>query len=231
MNRSSTADNGGFSLVELVVAMTVTLTVLAITTKMLGRTWGVRNRENQRTEAIADVQRALNGMTREIANSGFGMTTNGIVPLDSNATSIRIRANLDAFDGVANSSDRIAGAGEDVKFTMDIDANENYLVRYDPNNPVANKQITVLANRIDSISILYYGEKVSYNVNTGTCGVTITTPGISEIADKSQATYIIIVVCVRLPQIGTPGGEGYQPATSVKLASDVELRNQNPGSF
>ena len=73
----------GFSLIELVIAMTITLTVMGIATTLIARSLKVRARENRRTDALADAQRGLNLMTREISNAGFRMKTNGIVWQDS----------------------------------------------------------------------------------------------------------------------------------------------------
>src|SRR4051794_32768505 len=73
----------GFSLLELVLAMTVTLVVMGMASALLAGSFNIRARENQKSEAIADVQRALNVITREVANSGFGLTNNGIVAADS----------------------------------------------------------------------------------------------------------------------------------------------------
>src|SRR6186997_129533 len=94
----------GFSLIELLIAMSITLTVMGLATGFLASSFNVRARENQTTDALADAQRALNIMTREIANTGFGMANNGIVAADSNDTAIRVRANLNAFDGQTSSN-------------------------------------------------------------------------------------------------------------------------------
>ena len=98
-NRIHERPDRGFSLIELLIAMTITLTVLGLTGGLLASSFNVRARENQKTDALADAQRALNIMTREIANTGFGLANNGIVAADSNETAIRVRANLNAFDG------------------------------------------------------------------------------------------------------------------------------------
>src|ERR1044072_3411365 len=96
--------DAGFSLIELVLAMTITLTLLGLTVGLLASSFNVRARENQKTDALADAQRALNIMTREIANTGFGLANNGIVAADSSESTIRVRANLNAFDGQTTSN-------------------------------------------------------------------------------------------------------------------------------
>src|SRR5690349_24084604 len=94
----------GFSLIELILAMTIALALLGVTTGLLASSFSVRARENQKTDALADTQRALNIMTREIANAGFGLANNGIVAADSTDTQIRVRANLSALDGRTTSN-------------------------------------------------------------------------------------------------------------------------------
>ena len=103
MSKESAKRQGGFSLVELIIAMTITLVVLGIATTLLAQTFRVRTRAHDNVDALADAQRALNIMSREIAQAGFNLTDNGLVAADSvtdgngNST-IRIRANLNKFD-------------------------------------------------------------------------------------------------------------------------------------
>lgn len=207
----------GFSLIELLIAMTTALTLLGLTGSFLASSFNVRARENQKTDALADTQRALNIMTREIANTGFGLSNNGIVAADSNDTAIRVRANLNAFDGQA-SSNSISDRNEDVKYSLYTAGGDSYIVRLDIGT---QNQTTVLANRVDSLKIRYYPSKVNYTLS-GNCDITTTTP---EVTSKSDTTYIVISVCVELTARGAPGSPGYQPASRVQLVSDVYLRN------
>ncbi len=207
----------GFSLIELLIAMTTTLTLLGLTGGFLASSFNVRARENQKTDALADTQRALNIMTREIANTGFGLANNGIVAADSNETAIRVRANLNAFDG-QTSSNSISDRNEDVKYSLYTAGGDSYIVRLDIGT---QNQTTVLANRVDSLKIRYYPAKVNYTLS-GNCDITTTTP---EVTSKSDTTYIVISVCVELTARGAPGSPGYQPASRVQLVSDVYLRN------
>src|SRR4029450_13815636 len=97
-NPNTAKNMAGFSLVELLIAMTATLLMLGIATTALTSGYRIRDREESVTDAAADAQRALNIMSREIANAGFNLSTNGIVPGDSNSTSIRVRSNLNKYD-------------------------------------------------------------------------------------------------------------------------------------
>ena len=207
----------GFSLIELLIAMTLTLTILGVTSGLLAASFNVRARENQKTDALADAQRALNIMSREIANTGFGLANNGIVAADSNQTAIRVRANLNAFDS-QTTSNSISDRNEDVKYSLYTAGGDSYIVRLDIGT---QNQTTVLANRVDSLKIRYYPAKVNYTL-TSNCDIATASP---EVALKSDTKYIVMSVCVELTARGTPGSPGYQPASRVQLVSDVYLRN------
>lgn len=215
--------DAGFSLIELMIAMTITLTILGLTSAMLASSFNVRARENQKTDALADAQRALNIMTREIANTGFGMANNGIVAADSNLTAIRVRANLNAFDGYT-SSNSISDRNEDVKYSLYTAGTDSYIVRLDIGT---QNQTTVLANRVDSLKIRYYPAKIDYTL-TNDCDILTAS---SEVTQKSDTKYIVISVCVQLTARGRPGSPGFQPASRVQLVSDVYLRNADIANY
>ena len=94
--------------------MTITLAVMAAASTLLATSLRTRTRENQRSNALAAAQRALNIMSREIGNAGYGLTDNGIVVADSDDDSIRVRANLD------NGPD-LNQTNEDVRFVHQDD--------------------------------------------------------------------------------------------------------------
>jgi prepilin-type N-terminal cleavage/methylation domain-containing protein len=213
-------NHAGFSLMELLIAMSVTLVVMTVTSTLLVSAFNVRSRENQRSDALADAQRALNIMSREIANTGFGLTDNGIVDADSGLSSIRVRANLNAFDGLTSSS-TVSDRNEDVKYSLYAAGSSSYIVRLDIGT---QNQTTVLANRVDALNIRYYPSRITYTMapTAGACDISTAA---SEVASKSQTKYIVISLCVELPAVGTPRSPGYQPASRVQLVSDVDLRN------
>lgn len=224
----------GFSLFELIIAMLITIAITALAGELLVESLRMRTRAQSTTDALADAQRALNIMSREIADAGFNLSDNGIVAEDSitdangNST-IRIRSNLNKFNPTgtasvpAQNSIGVTGedAGEDVKYFLYTAPNTNLLARYDAYN-VAGGSSTVLANRLDSLHIHYFSQKVTYNTD----GCDISGASIAEVAPGS-ATYVVIAVCVLQPAVGTPSSPGYQPARSVLLVSDVALRNSN----
>jgi prepilin-type N-terminal cleavage/methylation domain-containing protein len=209
----------GFSLIELLIAMTVTVVIACIASTLVAQSFRMRSREDARSDAIADAQRALNIVSREIANSGFGLIDNGLVPGDTGPGSIRIRANLNAYTRDA-SGDPVAGAGavedpdEDLKYTMyDDDAtNRHYLVRYDVTLG-GREGTTVLANRLDTFELKYYD-------SNGTELDLAADP-----LNASLAWKVRITVGVVLPAEGVPGSPGYHPESTINLVSDVVLRN------
>ena len=133
----SSSNNNGFSLLELLIAMVITMALMTAASTLLANALRVRSRENQKSDALADTQRALNVMSREIANAGFNLTGNGIVAADSGQSSIRIRSNLDRYEvddpsTSALSRDSIMTESEDIKYFINEAEETMYLVRHDP---------------------------------------------------------------------------------------------------
>lgn len=220
--RNKITESAGFSLLELIIGMSITLVCLTVAGTLLSGGFNVRNRESTRSDALLDAQRAINIMSREIGNSGFGLTTNGIVATDSDVSSIRIRANLnaymDAYDlGAAGFKEQTSDKDEDIKYYIYTSGSSKVIARYDKNTAT----VAPLSNRIDNLRIRYYGGKINYT--TGNCDI-IT--GSGEVP-PTAAGYVVMTVCVQLPRVGVPGGAGYQPASIVQLTSDVTLRNSS----
>jgi type II secretory pathway pseudopilin PulG len=240
MKMRNAKSEAGFSLVEVLVAMVVTITVMGLACSLLAGAFNLRSREDRKSDAIADVQRALNIMTREISNAGLklpsglaAVSTNGVVTNDSDSQSLRFVSNLngmpDSANGYFEDSD-VDDTDEDLKFLMYVDAEfgQRYIVRYEKNGAT---QTTVLANRIDSLVFRYYDEKVTYETtvdSSGVCDITnvVNASGSakSEVSPGS-AKFVVIAVGVTLPAVGQPGTPGYQPLSQVQLTSDVVLRN------
>jgi type II secretory pathway component PulJ len=240
METRRTKNEAGFSLLEVILAMGITIAIMAMASSILAGAFKIRSREDRKSDAVADVQRALNIMTREISNAGLklpsGMptvSTNGIVAGDSDTDSLRFVSNLngipDSANGYFEDSD-VEDADEDVKFLMYVDAalGQRYIVRYEK---TGTTQTTVLANRIDSLVFRYYDEKVTYETTvdaSGVCDITnvVNAAGVAESeVSPGSAKFVVIAVGVTLPALGTAGAEGYQPPSQVQLTSDVVLRN------
>jgi prepilin-type N-terminal cleavage/methylation domain-containing protein len=232
----------GFSLVELIIAMTLTLVVLTIATTLLARSLNIRTRANDNVDALADAERALNIMSREISQAGFNLVTgeNGIVAgdsiIDGNGNStIRIRANLNRFNTAAPANARNGisvadwDAGEDVQYYIYPAGQTTLLARYDAYDGAGTS--TVLANKLDKMRVHYFAQKVTYSTpaatETNLANCDITAPSAAEVLSPRDAKYVVIAVCVRQQAVGVPGGAGYQPPHLLLLTSDVALRNAN----
>src|SRR5215208_4749583 len=121
----------GFSIIELLIAMAVTLTIVGLSSTLLAGAFRIRSREDRKSDAIADVQRALNIMTREISNAGLKLpgglpkvSTNGFVTDDSNSEELRLVSNLNGMPDSANGyfeDTDVDDANEDIKFLMYVD--------------------------------------------------------------------------------------------------------------
>jgi len=216
----------GFSLIELVIGIAITLMLTGVASMLLGSAFKIRMRENQKNDALADARRALNLMTREIANSGYALTDNGIVASDSGRNSIRIRANLNAASG-ETTSNAATDRDEDIKYLLYHDV-DSYIVRLDVN---VSAQEMILSNRVDNLNIRYYADKVYYTTGSTTedCDINNVQDAfgnpVDEVLQKSSAKYVVMSICVTLPAVSTPGTPGYQPPSRVQLVSDVALRN------
>ena len=239
MQTNRSQNQSGFSLFELIIAMGITLTIMTLSCSLLAAGFRMRSREDRKSDAIADVQRALNIMTREISNSGLKLPSglaaiagNGIVTSDTDNDELRIVSNLNGMPDPANAfveDTDVTDADEDVKFLMYVDADlgQRYIVRYEKNG---SNQTTVLANRIDSLVFRYYDEKVTYDTTVvgGVCDITnvLNAAGETEAeVSPSVAKFIVIAVGVTLPAVGTANTDGYQPPSQMQLTSDVVLRN------
>jgi prepilin-type N-terminal cleavage/methylation domain-containing protein len=241
MRRQSFGNAAGFSLIELMIAMAVTLTMMTLASKVLMECFNIRTHQDARSDTIADVQRSLNIISREVGSAGFGLTTNGIVgcsgaaatTCDSTLTSIRVRSNVNRFDSMPSDADTLDD-NEDVKYFLNDSANTRYLVRYNANAPVTKS--TVLANRITALQFHYFDKRVtyttlSYDPNTPNASL-ISNARASNGATQAEvapnlARYVVVMIVVRLPAVGKPDSPGYQPASNEMLVSDVALRNND----
>jgi prepilin-type N-terminal cleavage/methylation domain-containing protein len=205
----------GFSLIELMVALGVTLVIMVVASRMLAMTMAVRARENQRAEAIADVQRALQTMSREISNAGLGLRpvggapNNGLVDGDSDNISVRVRSNLNAFCGPAGAAcnNTTTDPDEDIVFSIISNNTGGETQKLITRQDVTTGAIAPLANRVDDLQIAYLNAD----------GTPAPLP--------SAARRVRLVVGVNLPGIGSQNAPGYQPPTRMRLTSDVVLRN------
>jgi len=197
MKKIKETKNRGFSLIELMVAMATTLLLMGVATSLFAGALGTRSRESRKTDALTSARAALNAISREISNSGYGLMNNGIVVEDSNAQKIHFRANLSNEDYETDS------IGEDVTYFFDPVTKS--IVRYDPNTTPTT---SVIVNRISNVTFSYF-DYTPANSNP----TTSTTPTVNT-------GRVRITVTVELdPTLGQPGNQ------SITFRSDVTLRN------
>lgn len=210
------AGEAGFSLIELVVAMGVTLVIMALASSLLSQSFNVRTREGRRSTAVTDAQSALNVITREVSNAGYGLKSNGIFTAQSDDDSITVLADFD--------QDNTWDADEVISFQLRVnpDTGSNTLVRLATDGAgAAVTSGTVLAESVDSFRVRYFSQRRDYT--TGTCDLDANSVAAVTTPDKAQ--YVVFVLCATLPAVGTAGDPGFQPASRVQLISDATLRN------
>jgi prepilin-type N-terminal cleavage/methylation domain-containing protein len=195
--RPLAASAAGFSLLELIIAMTVTLILMSAASTLLTSSLNTRSRENRRSEALSDAQRVISLMSREIANSGYGLIDNGIVAADSGQTSIRIRANINSVgENLDTPSSPLATDDPDEDVTYVYQAANQAIVRFDRNTNTT----TVLARPVNLFSIRYLD---ALDVDTA----------------AANAVKVRLTVLITLP------ANNNQTASPMQLTSDVTLRN------
>ncbi|HEY0386338.1 MAG TPA: type II secretion system protein [Pyrinomonadaceae bacterium] len=187
----------GFSLLEMLIAMTVTLILMSAASTLLTSSLNTRSRENRRSDALSDAQRVISMMSREIANSGYGLIDNGIVVADSGQTSIRIRANINSVGEDPNTpASPLATDDPDEDVTYVYQAANQAIVRFDRNTNTK----AVVARPVDLFRIRYLD---ALDVDTA----------------AANAVKVRLTVLVTLP------ANNNQPASQMQLTSDVALRN------
>lgn len=189
----------GFSIIELIISMTITLVLLGLVTTLFAKSLATIERENRKTEALTSAQAALSMLSREISNSGFGLTSNGIVSSDSGQSKLHFRANIENGDLTTNSP------GEDI--TYYFDSSTDSIVRYDPNN---SPTTTAVINKVSNVTFLYFDYSGSSSTPTQS-----NTP-------TNNTGRVRITITVQLDEI-----QGQPTNQTVAFTSDVTLRNSN----
>jgi len=201
-NQNKNAGTAGFSIAELVIAMTIMLIVLGLVSTLFARALATRQRESSRTDALTSAQAALNVLSREIANSGYGLAGNGIVGADSDAGKLHFLSNI------RNENEIFTDPGENI--TYYFDGNTRSILRHDANGGGANTpQTSVIINRISRLEFRYF-DYLGTNPPTG--------PNLTPTVDTSRVRVTITVAL-------EPHGDVNAP--NVVLVSDVTLRNSD----
>jgi len=196
----STCTESGFTLIELLVSLLMTLIILGVAVATFSSALGSREREASKVDALASAQAAINVMSREIGNSGYGLTYNGIVLADSDATHLRMRSN------VGNNDLQTGASGEDITFFYDSETQS--VVRADRNTGFASGVI----NRVSHVEFDYFNY-----VSDPTTGLPVITEGATP---TSTTARVNIKLTVELPDV-----QGQPSNQRVTLNSDITLRN------
>lgn len=200
----------GYSLLELMLTMTIMLIVLGLATSLFSKSLGVKQRESSRTDALTAAQAALNVMSREISNAGYGLknsaatdASNGIVLADSNNQKLHFLSNIQ--------NNNTATTDRDENITYFFDNATQSILRYDANaNGVGSPETSIIINRISSVNYLYFDYTGSSSTPTQS-----NTP--SENTGRVRVT-----ITVNLENV-----QGQTNGQSVVLTSDITLRNSN----
>lgn len=208
----------GFSLVELIIATTIMLILLSVVSTLIARAFSVRQRESRRSDALVSVQAALNVISREVGNSGFGIysdsltrvPSNGIILADSDQNRIHMRSNMwnqgdkdDCDNSVPDTACMTDEPGEDITYYLDPASQS--IVRYDPND---SPTTSVVVNRVSSLTFKYF----NYDPSTGTVSESDT-----PTASTSRVRITVEAVLERVV--------GQVNPSSVTYESQVTLRN------
>ncbi len=195
---SQKAGMDGFSLIELLISMVITLVILGVAVTTFSNALSSRERESSKTDAITSTQAALNIVTREVGNSGYGLETNGIVASDSTTKILHIRANLN------NDSDT-GDIGEDITFYYDEDSKS--VVRYD----AFDGSTSGIINRVSDVDFVYF----NYNGATGA-----NTPGAaSEDTGRVNIKLQVVLANVR----GQPSNQKVNVNSDVTLRNSTYM--------
>ena len=193
----------GFTLIELIVSMILTLIILGVAVTVFSAALKGRDYQSARTDAIVSAQAAINIISRDVGNSGYGLLNNGIVQADSTADRLHFRTNVD------NSNYTTTNPNEDVTFFCDdCNANGGSVVRYDASGSGTTSGII---NRVSRIRFQYWDYNEITHALTGPFNVATLNTG-----------RITITLTVILNNIsGSPGAA----SADVTVTSDVTLRN------
>jgi prepilin-type N-terminal cleavage/methylation domain-containing protein len=193
-NRRTDGDRG-FSLVELIVAMALTALILGVAVATFSGVLGSRERESSKTDALTSAQAALNLLSREVGNAGYGLSGNGLVFADCTDKRVHFRSNVEN----GGNSMLTDVAGEDVTYFYD-DASQS-VVRHDRFSGTSG-----IINRVSDVDFIYYNYA---DDGTFTAG-----------AASAQTGRVNIALKVILADV-----QGQPTNQTVRLTSDVTLRN------
>jgi Tfp pilus assembly protein PilW len=196
----------GFSLIELIVSMVVTMIILGGAIGIFTSQLSSGQFQSSRADAITSAQAAINILSREIGNSGFGLqrgilASNGLVLADCNATRLHFRANTNNLNATTGDP------GEDLTFYYD--AASQSIVRYDAANGGSSAGII---NQVSHVTFRYFDY-----ASDGT---------FTEVFTPTDNTARI---SIRLTVLLAGDQTDLNSSSNVTVESDISLRNSRYG--
>ena len=202
MTKRSSNREAGFSIIEMMVTMMIMLAVVGLVTTLFSRSLSTKTRESSKTDALTAAQAALNVMSREIANAGYGTVTNGLMP-DSDDDQLHFVSNH------VNTKDNLLQPGENI--TYYFEPSTQSILRYDANGDGPGTPMTsIIINRISWVDYEYFNYTLANPLPTVTAVPTANTGRVR------------ITLTVNLEQV-----IGQVNPDAVVLTSDVTLRNSS----
>lgn len=193
----------GYTLIELLLSLAISLIIFGAAVATFSGALKGRDYQTARTDAIVSAQAAINVMSREIGNAGYGLLNNGIVLADSNATRLHFRTNVD------NSDYQTTDPNEDVTFFCEsCDADGGSVVRYDA---AGSGSTSGIINSVSRVQFQYWDYDEITHAVTG--------PFNAPTLNTGRVTITLTVVINGVQ--GQPQGD----AANVTVRSDVTLRN------
>jgi prepilin-type N-terminal cleavage/methylation domain-containing protein len=205
MRKEAFKNQEGLSLLELMISMTLILILMAAAMNLYASSFRTRQRESNRTDALTSARSALDSISREIANSGYGLESsdklphNGIVWSDSNSKRIHFRANIFNNENPLAIDDE----GEDVAYYYEPSTRS--ILRFDR---YSSPQVSTIVNRISDVTFEYFD-----NAGTNSTATQVSVP-------TKDTSRVRISVEVTLENVtGQPANQ------KVTLRTEVALRN------
>lgn len=185
---------------------------MGLAVNLFSKSLSTRQRESSRTDALTAAQAALNVISREIANSGYGLLDNGIVFLDSGDKKLHFLSNI------KNTNMVTTDPGENI--TYFFDPNTQSILRYDANGIVnadgtTSPQTSIIINRISNVEFQYFDYLNSTVIPAPLQPAPTFTPTVNT-------ARIRVKITVSLENV-----QGQTDNQSVVLVSDVTLRNSD----
>lgn len=192
----------GFSIAEMLITMVIMLVIMGLVTTLFSRSLNTKARESSQTDAQTAAQAALNVMSREIANSGYGVTSNGLLN-DSTPTRLHFVTNH------VNTNDNLNQPGENVTYYHEPSTQS--ILRYDAHGNSDGSALTsIIINRISSVNFDYYSYSLSDPIGTTSANPTANTGRVR------------ITLTINMEEV-----TGQVREDKVMLTSDVVLRNSD----